>query len=73
DWTIEERTYKRTSDNTAEVTRKTQWAPGGSYAAGWRDITIQLTFTSGEEGTATYTECNKQGEALTFTGTFTLK
>lgn len=73
DWSIEERSYKRTSDNTAEVTRQTQWAPGGSYAAGWRDIAIQLTFTSGEDGTATYTECNKQGKKITFTGTFTLK
>ena len=43
------------------------------YVYGKCNIAFQLTFTSGEEGTATYTECNKQGEALTFTGTFTLK
>ncbi|MBQ4613485.1 MAG: hypothetical protein IJB31_00970 [Akkermansia sp.] len=73
DWCIEEKSYKRTGDCNASVTLRTQWAPGGSYAAGWRDITIDLTFTSGEEGTATYTECNKQGEESAYTGTFTLK
>lgn len=73
DWCIEENNYNRTGSHTATITRTTQWAPGGSYAAGWRTQTFTLSFTSATEGTATCTEETKTGENLTFTGSFTLQ
>lgn len=73
DWCIEEKNYNRTGNRTATITRATQWAPGGSYAAGWRTQKFNLSFTSATEGTATCTEESKTGENLTFTGNFTLR
>lgn len=73
DWCIEGKNYNRTGSHTATITRTTQWAPGGSYAVGWRTHTFTLSFTSATEGTATCTEETKTGENLTFTGSFTLQ
>lgn len=73
DWCIEEKNYNCTGNHTATITHMTQWAPGGSYAAGWRTRIFTLTFTSATAGTATCTEKAKTGEGLTFTGSFTLQ
>lgn len=72
DWLITHVEYSRTGQATATVQRRTEWAPGGTYAAGWRDMVFELKFTSPKGGTATCTETDKTGTENVTEGTFTI-
>ncbi len=73
DWCIINISYTRTGNNTATITRCSQWSPGGTYAADSETRTFHLSFTSDTEGSATCTVETKTGELHTSAGSFTLQ